>query len=224
MVKERHSSLGVILRFIWFVVMITGIVLILRSGLLGLNWTPEVIHQRVEGLGWAAPLVFIPAFAILINLMVPMTALAVAAGMAFGSVSAWIVGIPAIVLSQLIGYTLSAYFARDAARGFLRKRGWLEPLERLENRPAVRISFAIRFTPLSTGAQNYLLGLARLPLGQYLAGSLAGSLPWYIIFSQIGASAGKPLKAPFWTAIVLYFFLVLGADRWWAHREKQSDQ
>jgi uncharacterized membrane protein YdjX (TVP38/TMEM64 family) len=220
-VTGRNNFRSAILRFIWFAVMLIGIVLILRSGVLGLNWTPEVIQQRVEAVGWAAPIIFVAGFAVLINLLIPLTAMAVPAGMAFGSLTALILGIPAIILSQLIGYLISAYFARNAVREFLRRRGWLGALESLESRSAVRISFAARFAPLSTGVQNYLLGLTHMPLGQYLAGSLAGSIPWYVVFSQIGATADRPLKAPFWVGMVLYFLLLVGADRWWRRREKR---
>lgn len=206
-------------RFVTFMAALVAAILLLRSGVLGLEWTPEALQRRAAAAGWAGPLLFVGGFALLTNILFPTSIMMVAAGMAFGWSTAIMIAIPASLLAYALGYALSVYFARKAVRGLLERMGWLHLLEGLERWPALRVSFTARYVPIPVGAQSYLLGLARLPLVPYLLGSLAGSLPWLFIFAQLGSSAGARLRTPFWLGLAAYFLLVLVTDRWW-HRRK----
>jgi uncharacterized membrane protein YdjX (TVP38/TMEM64 family) len=94
----------------------------------------------------------------------------------------------------------------------------------LERLPPVRLSFAARFIPIPVGAQNALLGLARLPIPPYLAGSLAGSLPWMIVFTGMGGTAGGTAHGPFWLAALVGLGLMLASDRWWSRRARRPEE
>ncbi len=81
-----------------------------------------------------------------------------------------------------------------------------------------------RFIPIPVGAQNYLLGLTRISLVPYLVGSLAGSLPWLFVFTQLGATAGLPMRPPFLFGVACYVLLVYATDWWWHTRRRKRER
>jgi len=209
-------------RLVAFMVVLVAAILLLRSGMLGFEWSAQELQRKVSEAGWAGPLLFICGFILLTNMMFPTSIMLLAAGLLFGGSFALAVTIPAALLAYALGYLLSAFFARDTVRGLLERMGWLRILEDIEQRSAFRVSFAARYVPIPVGAQSYLLGLARLPFLPYLLGSLAGSLPWFFIYTQLGASATVRLRAPFWIGLAVCVILVIATDRWWHSRSKRQ--
>lgn len=209
-------------RFVIFIVVLASVILLLRSGVLGPGWSAEELQLKMSEVGWAGPLLFICGFALLTNVLFPTSIMLLAAGLLFGGSFALAVTIPAALLAYSLGYLLSAIFARETVRGLVDRMGWLHILEDIEQRSAFRVSFAARYVPIPVGAQSYLLGLARLPFLPYLLGSLAGSLPWFFIYTQLGASANVRLRAPFWIGLAAFLILIFAADRWWHSRSKRQ--
>ena len=70
------------LRFLLFMAVLIAVIILLRSGLIGTEWTPETLRGRIDEFGDLAPLIYLAAFPILVNLMVPFSLLTVAAGVA----------------------------------------------------------------------------------------------------------------------------------------------
>lgn len=206
-------------RLILFITLLVCAIALLRSDLLGPEWSVEGLQQRISAAGWAGPLIFILGFAVLTNLIFPTSLMLVAAGMMFGGVPGFIVGIAASLLAYTLGYALSAIFARDAVRGLAARMGWAPILGAIEERSPFRVSFAARYIPIPVGAQSYLLGLTRLPFVPYLLGSIAGSLPWIFTYSRIGASVEVRQSTSFWLGLAACLLLIFLADRWW-HRQK----
>ncbi len=207
------------LRFLLFMAVLIAAIILLRSGLIGTEWTPEMLRARIDQFGGLAPLIYLVASPILVNLMVPFSLLTVAAGVAFGWQTALLIGIPAVILTHALGYAVSAGLMREEIRRLLERMEWLESFERIEQRSTWQLAFAVRFLPIPVGAQNYLLGLARIPFIPYLIGSLAGALPWLAAFTLLGGSASASLRLPFLAGVAAYCVLVLAADRWWRGRE-----
>jgi uncharacterized membrane protein YdjX (TVP38/TMEM64 family) len=220
---SRRGRIPRALGALLFLILLTAALAALQAGLLGSRLSPEGVRKVVGVLGWSAPLLFVAGFAVGINLMVPASLLAVGAGLAFGWTAALLLTLAGCLLGFLLGYTLSAALLRQPARALLARFGWLGALERLERLPPVRLSFAARFIPIPVGAQNALLGLARLPIPPYLAGSLAGSLPWMIVFTGMGGTAGGTAHGPFWLAALVGLGLMLASDRWWSRRARRPE-
>ncbi len=206
-------------RLILFITLLACAIALLRSDLPGPGWSVEGLQQRVSAAEWAGPLIFIIGFALLTNLIFPTSLMLVAAGMMFGGVPGFVIGVAASMLAYTLGYALSALFARDAVRGLAARMGWTPILSTIEERSPFRVSFAARYIPIPVGAQSYLLGLTRLPFLPYLLGSIAGSLPWIFTYAQIGASADIRQKTSFWLGLAACLLLIFLADRWW-HRQK----
>jgi len=206
-------------RLILFIVLLACAIALLRSDLPGTDWSLEGLQQKVSAAGWAGPLIFIIGFTLLTNLIFPTSLMLVAAGMMFGCVPGFLVGVAASLLAYTLGYALSAIFARDAVRSLAARMGWIPILGAIEERSPFRVSFAARYIPIPVGAQSYLLGLTRLPFLPYLLGSIAGSLPWIFTYSQIGASVDARQRTSFWLGLAACLLLIFLADRWW-HRQK----
>jgi uncharacterized membrane protein YdjX (TVP38/TMEM64 family) len=205
-------------------ILVAGVWL-LRSGRLGSEWTPAALRARFEGgVGPLAPLVYVAALAILTNLMVPASLLVTSAGIVFGWKVAFLYSLPGSVAAHLVGYLLSALLLRNTARRILERLGWLGILERFEQKAPLRMAFLARFIPIPVGAQNYLLGLTRIPLVPYLVGSLVGALPWLFVFTQLGATAGLPMRPPFLFGVACYVLLVYAADWWWHSRRREGER
>lgn len=219
---DRGGLAGTTLRFVVFMVILVAAVWVLRSGHLGTQVTPEALRERFGEAGPYAPYLYFLAYAILVNLIVPASAMVIAASIAFGWQTAFFLCVPATMLAHLIGYLVSAAMLREPVRRFLARAGWLGTLERLEERSPWRLAFAARFTPIPVGAQNYLLGLAHIPLRPYLIASIAAQVPWLFAFTTLGATASLPMRPPFFFGMALYFLLVFGADWWWTRRTARS--
>ena len=216
---NRQESPRNTLRFLLYLTILVAVILLLRSGLLGIEWTPEALRARIDRSGSAAPLIYLIIFPVLVNLMVPFSLLTIAGGIAFGWQTALILGIPTVILSHALGYLVSATLLRREIRRLIERMGWSAAFERIEQRTTWQVAFAVRFLPIPVGAQNYLLGLSRIPLLPYLVGSLAGAIPWLLAFTLLGDAAGlSSLGLPFLAGVVIYCALVLTVDRWWRRR------
>ncbi len=222
--KTGHEGRRDLLRFLSFLIVFVVAIILLRSGTTGIEWEPGALRSWFERSGNLTPLLFFLLFPVLVNLMVPFTLLSIVAGMLFGLKTALILVLPATILSHAFGYAISAWFLRDTVRNMLDRMNLLRFLKQFEQMSAWRLSFAIRFTPLSLGSQNYLLGLARISFLPYLIGSLAGTLPWMVAFILVGASADLTFGLPFLAAIVAWGVLVLVASRWWRRQGTIPDK
>ena len=206
------------IRFLLFMIVLVAVVWVLRSGRLGPELTPAALREQVAAAGPLAPLVYLLALGILTNLMVPLSLMVVAGGLLFPWFTAFGLALPGALLADLIGYLVSAALLREPARRLLERMGWMGVLERLEARSAWRLAFMARFTPIPVGAQNYLLGIARLPLGPYLGASITAQVPWLFAFATLGSTSALPMRAPFYFGLACYFLLVLAAEWWWTRR------
>ncbi len=221
--EERGGVAATALQFLLFMVILVAAVWALRSGHLGSQVTPEALRERLGAFGPYAPYLYFLAYALLVNLIVPASAMVIAGSIAFGWKTAFLLCIPATMLAHLIGYLVSAALLREPVRRFLARAGWIDVLERLEERSPWRLAFAARFTPIPVGAQNYLLGLAQIPIGPYLIGSITAQVPWLFAFTTLGATARLPMRLPFFFGMAVYFILVFGADWWWTRHTRGSD-
>ncbi len=210
------------LRLVLFVAILLGAVVALRSGLVGVTLSTATFEAWLDAAGWSAPLAYIVGCAILTNLMVPTSLQVIAAGLVFGWPAGFLYTIAAGIAAHLLGYAVSAWLAREAVVDLLERFGWSGILTRIEAASALQVAFLARFAPVPIGAQNYVLGLTRMPLLPYLIGSLAGCLPWFFVFAQLGASAGTGLSPRLAIGAVLFIVLAVLADRWWKHRNNRG--
>jgi uncharacterized membrane protein YdjX (TVP38/TMEM64 family) len=173
-----------------------GLVLVVAGALL-LSSDPKVLlaqgkelwGQLMETVRAAGPLAFFSAMAILPGLGAPMLAFSVPVGSFFGPT----LGMPLVVFWSLVATMLNLVLTYGLAR-----RGLRPPLNALvkrlgyklpevESGDVVDLIVILRLTPgIPFLVQNYLLGLADVPVGRYLGVSSLLVLPQATAFVLFG--------------------------------------
>jgi uncharacterized membrane protein YdjX (TVP38/TMEM64 family) len=140
-----------------------------------------------------APLVFLLVHTLASLVFFPRTVVGVAAGVLFG---AWW-GTLWAALGSTVGAVVGFLVARYLNAGFidLESMPRFGPILLRAERGGWRAVAVLRLIPvIPHSLSNYALGLTRLNLGPYAAGSLIGQLPMTIACAQFGA-AGEQLAA-----------------------------
>ena len=139
----------------------------------------------MDGLGRAAPVIFVAVFALSNVAFVPASILTVAAGVLFGVTWGTVYAFLGALLSAAISFVLARYVARATiARRMGRDRRFIR-IDRAIARKGFRMVFLLRLSPvLPFAIVNYSLGLTRVGAIDYLAGTL-GVLPptWLYVYN-----------------------------------------
>lgn len=175
----------------------------------------EGLQEFVASAGWAAPVVFVVAYALGTVALVPGAAMTALAGVLFGPV----VGTGLVVAGATIGATaafgLSRRLGRARIQRFLGPRltkadGWLE-------RRGFATMLGLRLVPLVPfTVLNYAAGLSRMAARPYVAATALGIVPGAFAYASLGGTAGDPLSARFVGAVALV--VALSAAGVWGKR------
>jgi len=144
------------------------------------------ISSYLKGMGWQAPLIFIPAVAVLVAVGVPRLLLCPIGGMAFGF---W-QGLLWAQLGTMLGYYATFLFVRWSGRDFiLRKWPRLSRYTRFSRKKGMIAVLLIRQLPITGFYINLLLGLIPLSHADFLLGTVIGILPAAVPATLVGAGA-----------------------------------
>ena len=181
---------------------------------------PE-ISDYLKTLGWAAPVVFVAAVALLTALGVPRLLLCPIAGMSF--LFYW--GLLWGQIGTLIGFYATFLFVRWGGRDVVSHK-WpkLERLAHRFTRKGFLSVFLIRQMPVGGFYLNILLGLTPVRHRDFLIGTLLGILPEAIPATLIGASAKQVSISRILEYIVaaVIIFVIAGLVLRWYLRVSQS--
>jgi uncharacterized membrane protein YdjX (TVP38/TMEM64 family) len=165
------------------------------------------VRDRVDGLGAAGPLLFIPISAGLTVALFPGPLLAGASGLLFGTALGTPVSIASATLGATLAFALSRWWAHDAVqelagprlsalRAWVGRRGFLSVLY-------ARIAPGVPYSLV-----NYAAGLTPILLRSFVAATAIGVAPRAFAYTALGGSLGD-LGSP--EAIVAVVVLVLMA-------------
>jgi uncharacterized membrane protein YdjX (TVP38/TMEM64 family) len=165
------------------------------------------VRDRVDGLGAAGPLLFIPISAGLTVALFPGPLLAGASGLLFGTALGTPVSIVSATLGATLAFCLSRWWAHDAVqelagprlsalRAWVGRRGFLSILY-------ARIAPGVPYSLV-----NYAAGLTPVLLRSFVAATAIGCAPRAFAYTALGGSLGD-LGSP--EAIVAVIVLVLMA-------------
>jgi uncharacterized membrane protein YdjX (TVP38/TMEM64 family) len=147
----------------------------------------EEVRDWGDGLGWAGPVVFIPAAAAGLCLFVPGPVLAGAAGLLFGTAGGTPVALSFIVLGAVMQMSISRYLAGDAAAQLLPER-----VKRFDNFIEQRGFWAVFYMRLAPAIPynlvNYGAGLTSLKVRAMAAGTAVGALPRTFAWVALGGN------------------------------------
>jgi uncharacterized membrane protein YdjX (TVP38/TMEM64 family) len=149
--------------------------------------------RQYESWAWAAGIALIWADLVL---PIPQTAVIAALGMIYGTLLGGLLGSLGLITSGLLGYGLMLTAARRFAQRLAGSRS-LQKMESLFDRAGAWAIILTRSLPNSIPeALVFLAGLARMPMGKFIAALTIGSVPTAFAFAAIGTGwAEQPILA-----------------------------
>jgi uncharacterized membrane protein YdjX (TVP38/TMEM64 family) len=145
------------------------------------------IRDWGDDLGWAGALVFIPAGAILLCLLVPGPVLAGGAGLLFGTAAGTPIALAVMVLGAVSQMSITRYLAADAAAHLLPER--VRRFDRFLAERGFWAVFYMRLAPaIPYSLVNYGAGLTSLKVRAMAAGTAIGALPRTFAWVALGGS------------------------------------
>lgn len=159
-----------------------------------------------------APLAFLAIHIAASLFFVPRTLLAFAAGILFGMWWGTLWAALGSVAGAIAGFLVARYLNAGLVAEFLERidRRRLKRLLASVEQGGWRMVALLRLVPvIPHSLTNYALGLTRLGIGAYAAGSLLGQLPLTIAYADLGAAGGRALSgAADWPHRVLWPSLI----------------
>ncbi len=169
----------------------------------------EEVSDWGDGLGWAGPLVFIPAAACGLCLFVPGPVVAGAAGLLFGTAAGTAVALAVIVLGAVMQMSISRYLAGDAAEQLLPER--VKRFDRFIEERGFWAVFYMRLAPaIPYNLVNYGAGLTSLKVRAMAAGTALGAAPRSFAWVALGGSLDNLGSTEAKVAIALLVVMAVG--------------
>jgi len=162
------------------------------------DWT-ELVEEWVEASGMLGVLVFAAIFVGATLLLLPSAPLCVAAGALYGL--AWGVGVAmsSSLAAALIAFLISRHLLADRIRKHYTRTGTPAAIDRALRSEGWRAVALLRLTPVVPfAAKNYLFGVSRVHIRDYMVGTFVGKLPGTIVLTALGTTgrAAMDLSGP----------------------------
>jgi len=211
---------------------LAGIAALLLTALLlaaAWRWTPlgewvdtGAVFDRLAGLRgtWTAPLVVTGIFVLGGFLMVPVTVLIVAAGLAFGAAWGFSYALLGAELSALAAYGVGHRLGRDPIRRLSAR--WVARASRFLGRQGLLAVVTLRIVPVAPfTVVNLVAGASHIRLRDFAIGTLFGMVPGTlaltVLSDQVVAAVRSPDLAGVLAALAVLVLAGLGAwalGRW----------
>ena len=169
----------------------------------------DEVRDWGDGLGWAGPIVFVPAAACALCLFFPGPVLAGAAGLLFGTAGGTPVALAFIVLGAVMQMSISRYLAGDAASQLLPER--VKRFDAFIEERGFWEVFYMRLAPaIPYNLVNYGAGLTSLRLRAMAAGTAVGAAPRSFAWVALGGNLDDLGSTEAKVAIALLVSMALG--------------
>lgn len=182
--------------------------LLVEEGLFGELLSKEWIDHEVRDHGVYGELVFVGVAGVATALALPRHLVSFLGGYAFGFGPGTLLALAGTEL----GCLLSFYYARTIGRPLVAGRFGerMERVERFLGANPFAMTLLIRLLPIGNNfATCVTAGLARVPAGAFLLGSLVGYVPQTVVFALAGS--GVDIGESMRVVLAVALFLVSGA-------------
>lgn len=177
----------------------------------------EAVRAAVAATGPLAPLVFIPASALLAAVFVPGPLLAAASGFLFGPVLGTVVTLCSTATTAMVAALVGRRAGRDSARTLVGAE-WAGRIDDQIKRRGLWAVVGQRFVPgISDALASYVFGAFGIPLWQMVIGAFIGSAPRAFVYTALGASISD-LNSPLAYAAVVVWCATAIIGAFAAHR------
>lgn len=149
-----------------------------------------------QGLGWLGIALFSLLYVVGTLLLVPGFPMTIALAFAYGW---WAMAVSYVsgLIAALIAFLVARYWARSAAKRFVRRYPSLKALDSVTGDEGFQVVALLRLSPVAPfSPSNYAFGMSAVTLQSYMLGTAAGVIPGTILNVYLGvlgstASAGK---------------------------------
>ena len=177
-------------------IFIVALLLLVGIGFLFLPvkaWTLSLQHW-IQSLGWIGPFVFALLYVVATMLLIPGSALTLAAGAIFGL---W-VGAVTVIVGANLGALCSFLLAKTRLRAKVQEWAAANPkfaaLDRAIGQDGFKMVTLTRLSPaFPFTLLNYLLGVTSVKTGPYVLANFVGMLPATFLYVYFGSLAGDTL-------------------------------
>lgn len=170
------------------------VVVLLAFGRSLAGWVPRYL-TAVETLGPWAPVAFVAGYVAAAVAFVPGSLLTLAAGAMFGLVRGTAYALLGATLGATAAFLVSRYVVRARVERRVRGDRRFAAIDDAVAARGLRIVLLLRLSPvLPFNLLNYALGVTRVRLADYVAGS-AGMLPGTLLYVYYGKLAGDVATA-----------------------------
>jgi len=185
------------------VAVLVAVGLLVRSAVPGIT-DPEWVHDTVAAYGPLAPAVFVLLQAVQVVIApVPGQVVALVGGFLFGVVGGTLYSLVGTAVGGSVAFVLSRRYGRPFVERVIEEDALstFDELAERDGRVAILLVFLVPGLP--DDAICFLAGITRVPLWQFVALSVVGRLPGYLIVTYAGATLSE-------TNYVLTTALLLG--------------
>lgn len=156
----------------------------------------QAVERTVTAVGSAGPLIFIGSYAIATVVLVPASALTLAAGFLYGPITGTAIVSAASTLGATLAFLVSRYLARPYVLRKLQDYPKLAAVQSKVSADGANVVFLLRLSPLVPFTLlNYALGVTEVPLASYIGTSWAGMLPATIAYVYLGSTGRSATDA-----------------------------
>ena len=149
------------------------------------------VRETIEGFGWAGWLVFTGAYALVALTPIPVTIMAVTAGILFGTVAGSVVSVIGAVLGCWGAYWLARGLGRTVVQRLLGRRG--DSIERHLTERGFSAVFLLRLMPgMPYWPVNYGSGAFGVPQRDFVVASGFAAIPGQVSLVAIGVFIVNP--------------------------------
>ena len=170
------------------------------------DWA-EAFQGWIEGLGAWGFLVFAGVYVLATVLLLPVSILSIAAGLAFGLPAGFAVVVISATIGATLAFLISRHLAHEAVESFVAKHPKLNAVKAAVSEGAWKIVILLRLSHVVPfNVQNYLYGITDVSLKHYALATFVGIMPGtllYVYLGSVGQGESGPLEWGFFAAGLL---------------------
>lgn len=179
-----------------------GLVLVVIAGLAALLVMLKPHQQLVAAREWLAqlgpwaPVMFVLLYVTATVLLVPGSALTLAAGVLFGVVRGTLLVSLAATLGATAAFLVGRHLARNRVEQRLKRFPQFDSVQTAVAREGWKVVLLTRLSPVFPFTLlNYAFGLTRVSLRDYVLASWLGMLPGTVLYVYLGSLSGVVVEA-----------------------------
>jgi len=151
----------------------------------------EELRGDIEAFGWWSWLAFIGVYAVVALTPIPVTLMALTAGVLFGTLGGTVLSLIGSMLGSIGAYWIARALGKSTVMRLVGSRA--ETLEKQLDRAGFEAVFTLRVMPgMPYWPVNYGAGAFGVPFGEFATASAIASIPGQASLVAIGAFAAEP--------------------------------